>query len=61
MNSIVKFHLARWEGANSNTYPQIIDVSDGLIQLLIELAQELRRLGIQDIDGNLTYEEGEIC
>ena len=38
--------LARWEGANSNTYPQAIEVTEGLILSLTELAHKLRRLGI---------------
>lgn len=39
--------MARWEGANSNTYPYDIEVSDEMIQSLIKLAQELRRLGLK--------------
>ena len=54
-------NLARWEGAVANTYPQHLEITDTLIQSLIDLAHSLRRLGVRDIDGKLTYEEGELC
>lgn len=55
------FSLARWEGAVANTYPQHLEITDTLIQSLIDLAHNLRRLGVHDIDGKLIYEEGDVC
>lgn len=34
-----------------------LKVTDSLIQSLIDLAHELRRLGIRDVNGTLGYEE----
>lgn len=53
--------MARTEGTISNTYPQPFEVTGSLIVALIELTHGLRLLGVQDIDGKLTYEEGEVC
>jgi hypothetical protein len=45
-------HLARTEGANSNTFPQDFEVTDSLIQSMIDLAFGLKHLGIE-VEENL--------
>jgi len=55
-----RFYLAGTEGADSNTAPLDFEVTDSLIQSMVDLAHGMRRLGVRDIDGTLTYEEGDI-
>lgn len=57
---IVEIILAGTEGANSNTLPPEFEVTDSLIQSLIDLAHGLRKLGVRDVNGKLTYEEGDL-
>lgn len=49
--------MAGTEGADANTIQLDFEVTDSLIQSLIDLAHELRRLGVRDVNGTLTYDE----
>ena len=50
-------NLAGTEGADANTIQLDFEVTDSLIQSMIDLAHELRRLGVRDVNGTLTYDE----
>ncbi len=52
-----KIFLARTEGVDANTIQLDFEVTDSLIQSLIDLAHGLRRLGVRDVNGTLTYDE----
>lgn len=45
--------MARWEGANSNTFPHVFEVTASLIRSLIHLAYSLRRLYAEISEGNM--------
>ena len=49
--------MARTEGVDANTIQLDFEVTDSLIQSLIDLAHGLRRLGVRDVNGTLTYDE----
>jgi len=48
--------LAGTEGANSNTSVLEFEVTETMIQELAELSYKLRRLGIIDKDGEISYQ-----
>lgn len=52
--------MAGTEGANANTLPLDFEVTDSLIQSMIELTRGMRKLGIRDVNGTLTYEEDNL-
>ena len=52
-----RLYLAGTEGADSNTSSLQFEVTESLIQELIELAHKLRRLGVYEVDGKLFYDE----
>lgn len=50
------FLLAGMEGVDSNTSVLEFEVTETIIHELAELARKLRRLGIVDRDGEISYE-----
>lgn len=52
--------LAGTEGANSNTSPLEFEVTETLIQELVELAYKLRRLGVYEVGGKLYCDEDNL-
>ena len=52
--------LAGTEGADANTLLPDFEVTDSLIQSMIELARGMRKLGVRDVNGTLTYEEDNL-
>lgn len=52
--------MAGTEGASSNTSPLDFEVTETLIQELIELAHKLRQLGVYEVDGKLFYDEDSL-
>jgi hypothetical protein len=59
-DSVFSTILAGTEGANANTLPLDFEVTDSLIQSMIELTRGMRKLGIRDVNGTLTYEEDNL-
>ena len=59
--SLPQLHgLAGTEGADANTLLPDFEVTDSLIQSMIELARGMRKLGVRDVNGTLTYEEDNL-
>lgn len=55
----IQILVARTEGGSSNTFPAIT-INDAVLRSLIEIVNGLRRLGVHDENGVITYREGNV-